>query len=64
MAPAIGEALIATAIGLAAAIPAVVAYNALNKRIDALLSSVEAASEGWVALVSEVPQVLAQRGAK
>lgn len=64
VAPAIGEALIATAIGLAAAIPAVVAYNALNKRIDALLSSVEAASEGWVALVSEVPQVLAQRGAK
>jgi biopolymer transport protein TolQ len=55
VAPAIGEALIATAIGLAAAIPAVVAYNALNKRIDNLLSSIEAASEGWVAIVSEVP---------
>jgi biopolymer transport protein TolQ len=55
VAPAIGEALIATAIGLAAAIPAVVAYNALNKRIDDLLSEIEAASEGWVALVAEVP---------
>jgi biopolymer transport protein TolQ len=55
VAPAIGEALIATAIGLAAAIPAVVAYNALNKRIDGLMSSIEAASNGWVVLVSEVP---------
>lgn len=57
VAPAIGEALIATAIGLAAAIPAVVAYNSLNKRIDGLMSSIEAASNGWVALVSEVPAV-------
>ncbi|MDI1430070.1 MotA/TolQ/ExbB proton channel family protein [Polyangium sorediatum] len=64
VAPAIGEALIATAIGLAAAIPAVVAYNALNKRIDALLSAIEAASEGWVALVSEVPATLPKSGAQ
>lgn len=64
VAPAIGEALIATAIGLAAAIPAVVAYNALNKRIDALLSSVEAASEGWVALISEVPEALRSNGSR
>jgi len=63
VAPAIGEALIATAIGLAAAIPAVVAYNALNKRIDALLSSMEAASEGWVALVAEIPAVAQRPGA-
>ncbi|MRG93014.1 MotA/TolQ/ExbB proton channel family protein [Polyangium spumosum] len=62
VAPAIGEALIATAIGLAAAIPAVVAYNALNKRIDALLSAIEAASEGWVALVAEVPATLPKPG--
>jgi biopolymer transport protein TolQ len=47
VAPAIGEALIATAIGLFAAIPAVVAYNAISKRLDDLLSAVEAASEGW-----------------
>lgn len=50
VAPAIGEALIATAIGLFAAIPAVIIYNALNKRIDDLLSALEAASEGWVAI--------------
>jgi len=64
VAPAIGEALIATAIGLAAAIPAVVAYNALNKRIEALLSAIEAASEGWVALVSEVPATVASAAAR
>jgi biopolymer transport protein TolQ len=52
VAPAIGEALIATAIGLFAAIPAVVFYNAINKRIDDLLSSVEAGSEGWVTLAA------------
>lgn len=56
VAPAIGEALIATAIGLFAAIPAVVAYNAINKRIDDLLSGLEAASEGWVAVASSAPQ--------
>ncbi|AKT43508.1 MotA/TolQ/ExbB proton channel family protein [Chondromyces crocatus] len=53
VAPAIGEALIATAIGLFAAIPALIAYNALNKRIDDLLSGVEASADGWVAIASE-----------
>ena len=52
VAPAIGEALIATAIGLFAAIPAVIAYNAIAKRIDDLLSELEAASEEWVALAT------------
>lgn len=52
VAPAIGEALIATAIGLFAAIPAVIAYNAINKRIDDLLAALEAASEGWVEVAS------------
>lgn len=52
VAPAIGEALIATAIGLFAAIPAVIAYNAINKRIDDLLSALEASSEGWVTLAA------------
>lgn len=50
VAPAIGEALIATAIGLFAAIPAVVAYNAISKRLDDLLSGIEASAEGWVRL--------------
>ena len=51
VAPAIGEALIATAIGLFAAIPAVVAYNTINKRSEDLLAELEASSEGWVAIV-------------
>ncbi len=52
VAPAIGEALIATAIGLFAAIPAVVAYNTINKRIEDVLAELETSSEGWVAIVS------------
>jgi biopolymer transport protein TolQ len=52
VAPAIGEALITTAIGLFAAIPAVIAYNAINKRVEDLLAEVEASSEGWVAIAS------------
>ncbi len=56
VAPAIGEALISTAIGLFAAIPAVIAYNAINKRIEDLLAEVEASSEGWVAIASSAPE--------
>jgi biopolymer transport protein TolQ len=55
VAPAIGEALITTAIGLFAAIPAVIAYNAINKRIEDLLAEVEASSDGWVAIASDAP---------
>ncbi|MBM4373860.1 MAG: MotA/TolQ/ExbB proton channel family protein [Deltaproteobacteria bacterium] len=51
VAPAIGEALIATAVGLFAAIPAVIGYNALSKRVDDLLDEVEAAAQGWVAIL-------------
>jgi biopolymer transport protein TolQ len=50
VAPAIGEALISTAVGLFAAIPAVVAFNAVSARADDLLARVEAASEGWIAI--------------
>lgn len=56
VAPAIGEALIATAIGLFAAIPAVVAYNALNKRVEDLLAEVEASALTWIAVVSDAPR--------
>jgi biopolymer transport protein TolQ len=41
VAPGIAEALIATAMGLFAAIPAVVAYNRFSARADALYSSYE-----------------------
>jgi biopolymer transport protein TolQ len=55
VAPAIGEALIATAIGLFAAIPATVAYNAIHKRIEDLLAELEASAEAWVAIADQVP---------
>ena len=55
VAPAIGEALIATAIGLLAAIPAVIAYNAINKRLDDLLGAIEASADGWLAIIRDDP---------
>jgi len=53
VAPAIGEALVSTAIGLAAAIPAVIFYNAIDKRIGDLLAELEASAAEWVALIAE-----------
>jgi len=53
VAPAIGEALITTAIGLAAAIPAVFFYNWIDKRVGDFVAELEAAAAEWVALVSE-----------
>lgn len=50
VAPAIGEALFTTAVGLATAIPAVILYNALDTRISNFLSTLEASSGEWVAL--------------
>jgi biopolymer transport protein TolQ len=53
VAPAIGEALITTAIGLAAAIPAVFFYNWIDKRVGDFVSELEAAAAEWVALLAE-----------
>lgn len=55
VAPAIGEALLATALGLFAAIPAVVAFNVTSKRADDLLARVEAASAAWRVLSGRRP---------
>lgn len=52
VAPAIGEALIATAVGLVAAIPATVGYNYIDQRITDLLAAVEASSETWVEILA------------
>ncbi len=41
VAPGIAEALMTTAVGLVAAIPAVVAYNRYSSKVDALLSNYE-----------------------
>ncbi|MEO7038326.1 MAG: MotA/TolQ/ExbB proton channel family protein [Polyangiaceae bacterium] len=48
VAPAIGEALIATAFGLVAAIPATIAFNYIDKRISDLLDELSASAEVWV----------------
>ena len=53
VAPAIGEALIATAFGLVAAIPATIGYNYVDKRIGDLLEELGASAEGWVAMLHE-----------
>lgn len=49
VAPAIGEALIATAFGLFAAIPATIGYNYLDRRIGDLMEELSSAADVWVA---------------
>ncbi len=51
VAPGIAEALIATAIGLAAAIPAVMAYNYFVRRINVLASEMESFSSDMLNIV-------------
>ena len=51
VAPAIGEALIATAFGLFAAIPATIGYNFVDKRIGDLIEELTASAEGWVQIM-------------
>lgn len=53
VAPAIGEALITTAIGLAAAIPALVFYNSVDRMIGEVTSELEASAAEWVAILAE-----------
>jgi biopolymer transport protein TolQ len=55
VAPAIGEALIATAVGLVAAIPATIAYNYVDRRITDLLGEVSASAEAWVEVLVQDP---------
>ncbi len=52
VAPAIGEALIATAVGLVAAIPATIGCNYIDQRIEDLLDAVRASSETWVEILA------------
>ncbi len=54
VAPAIGEALITTAIGLAAAIPALVFYNSIDRSISDTLSELEASAGEWVAVLTDM----------
>ncbi len=51
--PGISEALVATALGLFTAIPAVIAYNRYTTRANALLNRYELFQEELVALISQ-----------
>ncbi len=57
VAPAIGEALIATAVGLVAAIPATIGYNYVDKRIADFLGELQSSSEAWVETIVANPAV-------
>jgi len=57
VAPAIGEALIATAFGLVAAIPATIGFNFVDQKIQDLLGELDAASDGWVETVTADPPI-------
>ncbi len=61
VAPGIAEALIATAIGLFAAIPAVIAYNKFSDSIDRLVNTHETFREEFVALLDRHVQVKQSR---
>ena len=62
VAPAIGEALIATAFGLVAAIPATIGFNFVDKRIGDLLDELSASAEVWVAILIADPSDAHGRG--
>ncbi len=53
----ISEALVATAIGLLVAIPAVIAYNALQRRVKTLLGEAEGLTQMALAQLSELASV-------
>jgi biopolymer transport protein TolQ len=58
VAPAIGEALIATAFGLVAAIPATIGFNYVDQRITDLMGELEASSETWVETLATDPRLV------
>jgi biopolymer transport protein ExbB len=49
----IAEALVATAVGIAVALPAVAAYNYLQRRVSALLSGTEVLSNLVLAYIAD-----------
>ena len=55
VAPAIGEALIATAFGLIAAIPATIGFNYVDRRIGDLLEELHASSQAWAQMLASDP---------
>ncbi len=62
VAPGIAEALIATAMGLFAAIPAVIAYNRYAERVDRLSISYENFAEEFATILQRQSQCLQSEG--
>jgi len=60
VAPGIAEALIATAMGLFAAIPAVIAYNRFSNRVERLISRYETFTEEFISIVNRQTYGLAK----
>ena len=56
VAPGISEALIATAIGLFAAIPAVIAYNRYSAQVEIIMNRFEAFTEEFSSILSRASQ--------
>ena len=52
VAPGIAEALIATAMGLFAAIPAVIAYNRFSHQVERLVGQYEIFMEEFISIVN------------
>jgi biopolymer transport protein TolQ len=61
VAPGISEALIATAIGLFAAIPAVIAYNRQSNQVERLLAEYENFAEGFLTIMQRQAHSLESR---
>jgi biopolymer transport protein TolQ len=61
VAPGIAEALITTALGLIAAIPAVIAYNRASSDVDRLLARYEMFSDEFINILQRQSQRLQQQ---
>nr|WP_283777756.1 protein TolQ [Sansalvadorimonas sp. 2012CJ34-2] len=64
VAPGIAEALVTTAVGLVAAIPAVVAYNRFNAKVEQLLTSYEAFADEFSSILHRQVHSQPRSGAK
>ena len=53
VAPGISEALVATAVGLLAAIPALIAYNQFSKKLDNLINGSLAFAEQLIIQINK-----------
>jgi biopolymer transport protein TolQ len=62
VAPGISEALVATAMGLFAAIPAVIAYNRFSTRVDSLVGNYDTFSEEFSSILHRQAHAMRKSG--